>query len=371
MLWLLIRWTCRVVGVTLAAPNLSWTTVTNSIQVLFGNKKYTGLWGAVFYGLPVSLAIVAFIVVRRNYLKIDNWAFMLITIAVLWAWIGPVLIWKYETEWLNRFLLQAREVLRDTADAAILAKTASKPIFANKLGPIAIACWAVLLAVCFWLSIGFFYVDPFTGAPVYDLWWLGMLLGILIYSYYTGLGFLLSARTVLLTYRLSQRRIEIDPYDSDERGALGFVGRYATRASWSFASGLLFVPLLLYVNINFVRQYGYFIYTYVTVYSLSIFLVFLIPVITLHRAIVREKRDQIAQLRVKIWNLFREIIKTGRIEAYTQYTIQHNLVIDIRNIGEWPFKPRNIAGPVILAIAGILAAVLREWRFLLGIWLGI
>jgi hypothetical protein len=361
MLWLLIRLACRATGIALKPSNPSWTAVTNSIEVLFGkakNKKYVAACGAAFYGLPVSIAIAVFIALRRDYLKIPDWSFILIAIAVLWAWIGPVLIWKYETEWLKRFFRGTRKILRPV-DADRL-RMDNEWISRSWLKWIIPAVWATLLGLAYSQSIRFFYTS------LYDWWWVGMLVGIVIYSIYTGFGFLLAMKTVYLTRKLSRMTIKIDPYDNDERGALGFVGRYAMRTSVSFASGILFIPLLLYVNIIFVGEYRHIIYGYLAFYSISIFLTFILPALNLHRAVVLEKRRRIARLRATIWRLFIRIIQTGDVESYVQYRIQHNLLIDLRNVGEWPFKVSSFILSSALTVSSILPLVARN--FILNIF---
>jgi hypothetical protein len=343
--------------------NRSWTPVTNGIENLpIENKWVLGLLASLAHGLPVTIAITLFVILRRDFLRIDSaTSFIPIYISISWAWVGPILIWRYETTWTNRFLFRCASTLDDATRVERIAQAANTSVFAHWSNWIVLVCWVGWTIFCYIHGIRFFYRNPVTDTAIFDLWWLGMLSGVAIYAVYTGIGLLLSIKTIRLTHLLSQMTINLDPYDNDERGGLAFVGRYARRTSESIASGWVFIPLLLWVNLNFVRENGYLIYSSITLYSIWILCVFLTPVFLIHYAIVRQKQRRIGDLRATIWRLFQQINATGAFDQYVRYRIEHNLLIDTRNIKEWPFKLPNMLPALAAAISAVLASIARHW----------
>ena len=192
-----------------------------------------------------------------------------------------------------------------------------------------------------------------------------MLIGILVYSYYTSLGFLLAAKMVRLTYRLSKSSIVLDPWDPDGNGGFAFVGRHVQSASLSFASGMLFLPILLYVNHAFVYENAYIIYSYASAYSIAILACVVIPIYFIHQAIDRQKKIQLRRIQRVLNRLAPQIPGGGSFANYAEYRLAHDLYNHTKDISEWPFRLQEVlpaAGFAISGIATTVATLIRNLR---------
>jgi len=80
------------------------TPVTASIKLLIGHKRNTWILASLAYGLPAFLVLTGFFLSRRDVITHDGLTILLVYIAAIWAWIGPVFIWRYEHITTTKYL---------------------------------------------------------------------------------------------------------------------------------------------------------------------------------------------------------------------------------------------------------------------------
>ena len=174
-----------------------------------------------------------------------------------------------------------------------------------------------------------------------DYFWYSTIIGIGLYAYLSGIGFLLVWRTIELLFGMLRYEIVLSTYHSDGKGGMGFVGGLLNKTVLMFASGSVFLPILTKLCFATINTTRIMIITAIAFYLLAIFSSFFFPVYLLHRKISKE-RDR------SLMALAREIdVKHGHekcgVECYLGANNVRNRYIDVKGINTWPFNASNMA----------------------------
>lgn len=225
----------------------------------------------------------------------------------IWLNIGPYLIWRFDQRSLPSFRAEVRSILvnETTGDRILLSYC---QIF-RRWSLLAALPWAIFNTVVWAVTststdrLGVFGLsDP--------LWWLGTLLagwaGIL-----TGIGFFGVILAVFATSKVSHCGILLEPLHHDNHAGLGCFGRFTIHTTVMFASGALFLPMVI-AGIGPSDEMTCFVFLILAAFSGFVILSFATPIYSVHTNAVKIRNKSIDDLVTKYRELSMEI-SSGRI----------------------------------------------------------
>ncbi len=342
------------------------TASTNTINIIFGNLKYKGLYASLFDGIPMYITLTLLFYMNASQITHDDTTLSLVYIAVFWAWIGPALIWRHENTVSEEMLQSLRHVVPDSNDLTTLEKIIYYNVTSRWSGILFISTWALyvlwVVATSSEFLLGF-------GVHAYDdVWWYLILLGVVIFAYYTGIVGLLVLRVLYFIYRFSRVPIKIDPYHEDQTGGLGFIGNFQAQASLMCSSALLFVPLFLKLNATMFQQHDYKALILVLSYSAGILITFALSIYFIHRKIVIEKNSVTGPIRTEVTKYLGTVLSTHSASDAVDYQWRRGLLNDLQDVRDWPFNLRNIVQATVPPVTAIAYAFLKFWPAPIFIW---
>lgn len=321
------------------------------IRTLFSRSKNTARFTSVLFGLPVYAILFFFLMSRHDLVTHDRLTIGLVFLAATWAWIGPVFIWRYEHITTTRYWAMCRNVVKIKSDLYQTRNMVGKTVKSSK-GRLFLTAWFLLIVTAFVYSYDF--MRGFGVISKTDVWWYMQVAGVAVYAYLTGIGFLLVTRTFILIGNFLPLNTKIDPYNPDERGGLGFFGKLLSETSLMFASGALYIPILMKLHIEQFTNHSRVILIIIGLYSAMIALSFVVPIWLIHKKILLEKLRKMTELSNSIAAI-KSCTKEWGLEPYNEYRIRRDEYTDVSKIITWPFNLSNavtvfssIALPIIL-----------------------
>ena len=308
------------------------------------------------YGLPAFLVLTGFFLSRRDVITHDGLTILLVYIAAIWAWIGPVFIWRYEHITTTKYLAMCRKVLKNRHQLFILREPIKHTVLAKKYGVLIIALWCLVIVGTFINSYEFMKGFGIYGKK--DIWWHIQVLGVAIYAFITGIGFLLVIRTFLMIRNFLPCDTNINPYHPDQKGGLGFFGNLLSETSFMFASGALFIPALLKLHMELYADRSMVVLIIIGFYVLVTGLSFVVPIWFIHKKLVKEKCKRLLSLSISLTQM-QELFENGGLEKYLKYKIYRDQYLDVTRIITWPFDIQNIMMVIASVALPILLTVLQ------------
>lgn len=327
------------------------------IRILVGHSKNTATFTSLLFGLPVFIVISLFLVDRQSLVTHDSSTIGLVYLAATWAWIGPLFIWRYEHVTTTRYWAMCRNIVRTNGDLYRTRNDVNKNVHSSLYGRVFLIAWCLLVVMVFVYSYDF--MKGFGVTSKSDVWWYIQVIGVAFYAYLTGIGFLFVARTFLFIGKFLPLDTKIDTYNPDQRGGLGFFGKLLSETSLMFASGALYIPILMKLHMDQFASHSSVILIIIGLYSIIIALSFVVPIWLIHKKLLMEKLRRMTELSNSIVAI-KSSTKVWNVAPYNEYRILRDEYTDISKIVTWPFDLSNsvtvfssIALPVILTVLQI------------------
>lgn len=307
--------------------------------LLVKNKKNKKLILSIVFGLHAFISISILLLNRIEYVTHNLETILMFYLASLWLWIGPVMIWTYETKVIPEFLSKIEKVLKYRKDYRTLKKKyyQTTPTTTSRLF---IFLWVLFVTLIFINSFPF--MKKFGLVDSKDLYWYMQIINVVLYSYLTSVGFILAIKTILIFKDISIYNYRIDLFSSDEKGGFAFIGKFATTTSLMLSSGALFIPILLEV-------YAYnasssnneiLILILIGIYVVTIIMSFFYPIYFFHKKISFTKNRYLSKVGNKI-SRYKKMIIQDNLNIYPKYKIYKDEYIMISKLTTWPFNINN------------------------------
>lgn len=309
------------------------------------------------FGLPACIVLPIFLYFRQDSVTHNISTIGLVFLAATWMWIGPVFIWRYEHITATTYWMMYRKVVDNRREFYRLRGLVSRTSHGGIFGQLFVLFWCSLVLVAFVSSYDFMKGFGITSRQ--DIWWYIQIAGVAIQSYFSGLGFVMVIRTFFLIKEFLSLTIKIDPYNPDGVGGLGFFGALLSQTSLMFASGSLYIPILIKLYIELFSGYSFLILVIIGLYALMIAISFVAPAWLVHKKILIEKIRAMTAVSSKM-SALKARTQVWSLESYLDYRVKKDEYMDIRGISPWPFDVYNVMTvlssitlPIVLTIAQI------------------
>ncbi len=340
--------------------NKKYTFATWLIKLTFPKKERTCLLASLFFGVPALVLLTFFFIQRRAELAHDATTIFFAYLACFWCFVGPSFIWRQEYSNLKQFWFKLRKCSADKRDFYKIKSLYKYSVINNKFNRIFLLLWWLLVMLAFLTSYDFM-VGFGVRSPI-DYWWFIQIIGVAGYAYFTGVGFLHVIRTLKISHSIKKHKIKLNIYHPDKRGGLGFLGKFFTETCFMFASGSLYIPILLKLYDARIEGSCNYVLALIVIYALMIGLSFAYPMYIFHKIIEKQKNGAL----IDIGNKLNLLIKSNFFDKHCNNSFEQTLrnrFQDVQHIVTWPFNIENattvtisILLPIILTFTQILVS---------------
>lgn len=357
MVGTLIRWLLGFFGVKLQR-NPNHTSPSNTINAFFGWTTRPWLGGSLLSGLTGFLVLGVLCHVKWDHIAGERWTIAYLWIAVLWGWVGPVLIWRYETITLEKARKAAAGIIPDADSISGL----SAIVDANATGG-----WKKRCIVLMWIAwmiyayvvLSFEFVAELGINGYGDVWWWLLLAGVIVYNYYGAIGWLLVWKSITVVRFVARQNTALNPYHEDGTGGFGFIGDLVTTTSLMFSTGVLFLPILLKIAFEKIEYFDIRILGTTIAYAGAILLSFAYPVWVIHRKLVKEKARLARPLRGTLSSWLLAELGSEDLIREIGYMKLSLALRDIVRTNDWPFNLANVLKITVSAVSPVVYLLIR------------
>jgi hypothetical protein len=305
------------------------TPVSKTIDLLPSKKSRRWLIGGLLHFVPVAVGLVVVFVLRRREITHTWQQVASLCLAAMWSFLGPASIWYYERYVLPRLNKNCRQRLSDSVQRRRMQRRIYSPIMHSRASRVIIGGWVLTVSVVFVNSAR--TLEGYGIGAVNDpLWWL-LFAGVVMYAFYSALGVSFASRSLRLIHLLSWSTIRQDLYHRDGVMGFSFVGEYALATFLLFATGWLFVPALV-IHAPDTNAF----YLLVVGYSGFLLFVFLFPIVSIHRTIVRAKAEIASPFRTRASAALKELGQRYDDKLADVFELDRTVVSDTHLVREWP-----------------------------------
>ncbi len=214
---------------------------------------------------------------------------------------------------------------------------------------------------------GFFQSAEFVskfGIKGFDdwLWWV-LFIGVVLYAYYTSLGFCFAYKSIYLVKLIEIDNVESNIYNNDGVFGFSFIGDFALKTNMMFLSGILMVPLLFFmIDYNKLSDYA-LPFAMILIYVIYTVCVFIAPIYMVHRKIIKEK-ELLLQKYTQLANAINvELLGTFDVEGHGKLDFYRSLIGDVNKVGDWPLKfdqgvKFSLSSIILPILASVASAIL-------------
>lgn len=331
-----------------------YTVCSSAHSALFSSRTWRRTKISALWGIPLLVSLVSFFWLRRSYITNDRVCILYLFTAALWSFVGPLLIWHYETRTVRGFWRACRKLSINRSEVREARRLVHDSALARKSSICFLAAWTMVVCLAFHYSYPF--VKGFGFFSRTDIWWLLGFLYVVIYSLLTGTGFLLVVQTIRMIRVLDRLRVTVDPYHPDGRGGLGFVGKLATQTVLMFASGALYLPILLRIHTSISPRSSDFVPVLVFSYAAAISLSFATPVFLVHRKLEKVKERMLSEVALRLGTTN----TNPDVRTFIQDLWLRANYTDIKSMNTWPFNAENALAVISSIILPILLSVFEH-----------
>ena len=288
-----------------------------------------------------------------------------ILLACSWLFVGPQLIWFYESVAIRRCVKFTRRLRLKKTDAKNINDVARKWLYSDRFN---VFFTASFCAVVLWSYIS---NDDFIlraiGYDDHGNWiYISVSLGVMLASYYASIGFCFSFRTAMIASAIAKSEIKINMYSTDGLSEFKFLGRFIFQTSLMFNSGWLFMPSMITMS-----RYSTSVNSYLSLYLLTFMFIasgftgFIYPIIILHRKLINMKEQYISKFQKDANKTLINATLHRSEEANKHFDFYEKLYLRIRSIPTWPLSVDTalrliLTSVLIPLIVALLSAQLRN-----------
>ncbi|MGE3336111.1 MAG: hypothetical protein AB7I36_20960 [Rhodospirillaceae bacterium] len=286
--------------------------------------------------MPVIMGLGLLFAFRSDYISY-GWNQMLsLAAAASWGFFGPAAIWYYERYTLPLLNKHCRTQISDKhhrrlIQRAIYTRVADIP--ATKWITYA---WIIAVVYAFTNSMeavrdyGLFgFQDP--------LWWF-VFGGVSLFAFYTSFGFCFAFRSLHLIHLIAKAPVRHNLYHCDGVLGFAFIGHYALATNFLFASGWLWVPLLVYAGSD--TRFWPFNDRQMLVAGYALYLsgVFIIPIVLIHRKIIQVKNEILDVFGTAASTRLDKLVSQHDERLASEFEFSRTVVDDARKVSNWPLS---------------------------------
>jgi len=306
----------------------TYTTATRVIQKLGNGQFFSSILRAFLtIGIPVNVFFLLYFLSTGWQASLQLSA--VIFVAAQWSWIGPLLIWDFETRLFPEFWQSIDE--EGIIDGESLTELCSRyTSLSTGARRIVIYLWAFFLLAAFILTAPFMETIGMPQLP--NVWFWLWCLGAFLSGKLTGQGF---AGVMMMIHAVSaclKRPLRLNQYHADGLGGLSCFGRLAIGTTALFSSGAVFLPILMRVAKH--SEFGpQVVYGLVFLYTIAIATCFLLPTFLVCRRAKNVKKQMLREASESI------VKKDNYSDSKAIEANYHrNYFLDIKAMGIYPFN---------------------------------
>lgn len=343
----IIRLILRLFGYNVTAPAYL-SEVSKTVELLPVGKRWRWFWGGILHSIPVAIGLT-FLLISRAADYRHGWVERVaLLVTASWSFIGPALIWYYERRTLPSFLCECRKAIREKSSFRSIRTQVYSNVYSR---PVCIAISTLWIALTL---VGFLRVTNFVNGfglsgPRDWLWWV-ILSAVILYAYYSSLGFCFIYKTITLTRLVVVSDMDTKMYNEDGVFGFSFIGDFALRTNLMFQSGIVFVPLILLVAQQKNSQDIAVPIVLIGIYIFFTVVSFAYPIYNVHRKIVAEKRRVIRRYLDVSNDLVKQIERSFSLHDYHVFLYYKGIASDIYSMREWPLNVDAFARFTLYAI---------------------
>jgi hypothetical protein len=321
----------------------------NNILGFFSNRIRVShfIISLIVSGLPTLTFNILLICQRHQFMTVTSC--LGYVFCTIWLGIGPFLIWQFDEASFD-FIRELQQITQCPNDIIIGLKVWFNRFFRRlSLLP------SVLLigfGIFFWTSAAISIKTLGITGHRDPLFWFGLII-VIWGAMLGGIGFHGVISMIALIRRSSNLSLKLEPLHYDGVGGLGFIGQYIVLTTGIFASGALFVPLILHCAMpqGTTACLGYCI---LGTFSVFVLASFVYPVYMVHKNAIRTRSREIASITAHYRRLVTYIdndVKVGAsdkliYEELARLSREHD---NLRHLHLYPFNT-GILSKVALSI---------------------
>jgi hypothetical protein len=315
-----------------------WCGVTNTIEALPGTKFTQQVLGGTLHVFPVILLLLYIYFRRLNSWALSGSESIALLLACSWTFVGPQLIWYYETVSIRKFVVKYRHLIEYKMETKALRRALYSSIYEMRINVVFTTFWVCVLAAGYWSSLTF--VAKLIGNNELFRDWLFYVLsfGVLLISYYTSIGFCYAFKTVYITLLLAKCKLNNNIYYHDGVFGLSCVGNLAFQTSLMFSTGWLFAPLIILIGQHNGNTALMITYLMLFTYFMSTVVTFMIPVYLIHWKLYESKEILIKNFYVSANRAYSNNISKWSEASQKQFDFYEKAYARIRSIPSWPLN---------------------------------
>lgn len=242
----------------------------------------------LFMVVPLFLLFFPFVRYRLNILSEFSFRMWFgLIIGTIWIWLGPLFIYKYLKVYRKFVNIMYKKNMHNDKflnySNTLLHKLC-------KFDCLSIG-WIILINTLIIKDMG--YLKRYGTFGFDDIYFYIFNISLSLILYFTSVGFKGVINTIkLINYISKSNDLFIDFYNYDGSGGLSPIKELALKTSELFATGVLFMPILLdYIYYTKNISVKISLYLIIMLYALLIFLSFFLPVTKIYK-VAEEKKNQ-------------------------------------------------------------------------------
>ena len=134
--------------------NKKYSVLTSINLMIVGKKRDRASTISFIHGFPAYYFITIFLILRKDEITFDWLTIFLIYFGTIWAWIGPVFIWRFETITVRKFFTKLSSSVKNKNEFYKLKRYSMVSLAA--IGPfrkVLLSLWCVGISVSFFSNM--------------------------------------------------------------------------------------------------------------------------------------------------------------------------------------------------------------------------
>ena len=306
-----------------------------------------------YFAIPALIVFLPFVILRWDILiKNDIALYLKLAFGALWALYGPLFMFRYDKEYI-KFWGNLQSIYTGKDIEKLVKIYDLKIIRVSKLISL---IWCVLITSVIIIDPSYLTIFGISGWQDPCLYIFVLFMFYLVHL--TALGFTGAFITIKIIFNLIKSdSVKINEYDSDTVGGFSCFGNFSLVTTILFSTGVLFIPILYDYAIHSGLIAQLLIFLAVILYSIAIFLVFIIPVALAFKKADKDKEKIIINTLNRYKELRHKPIKTklDHVEVLNEY----NHLNYLKNLATYPFNFSTLLKITLTALFPILLYFLQ------------
>lgn len=309
----------------------------------------------LLFGCPQLILIFVIQKIIGKISLVSIRSFYSLSLVLIWIALGPYLIWIYDKKLLPSFFKKIEEIFGENETAKKL-NIKYNNMFAKKYYYFCFI-WAIFFI------IGFFFAgDYFLSLEIksYSVVHYLILINVIWVGILAGIGFFGVFVTLKAINETSKKFTVLNPFHQDGVGGLNRFGSLAIGTTLLFATGSLFIPVIIDV-ISSISTNTFVFYVLGILYVLAIALSFFVPIYIVNKKASRIRNNYLRKVGEELLNL----IGKNSEELLYQFKILNlrSLYFDYKNVKLYPIELDTTLKLIFSLILPIIIILFEHYIF--------